>query len=227
MKKIAVLLSMGMLMFTLSACGNDDNKGQGEEQSSEVQSSEQTGEAVGGDTMDNGNAQEESQATDNGTDSEGMNTTGNWSEDMQVVKQALVDTLGENYWPNTAITSEMLEEAYGIAPDMYEDYFAEMPMISTNVDTIIIVKAKEEQVDAVEEAMNAYRDKMVNDTMQYPMNLGKIQASRIERIGNYVCFVQLGADTMAAMEKGDEEVIKQCQEQNELAIAVIEQNVRH
>ena len=115
----------------------------------------------------------------------------------------------------------MLEGTFGITADMYDDYMAEMPMISTNVDTLIVVKPKEGQVQAVEDALNAYRNMMVEDTMQYPMNVGKIQASRIERIGDYVCFVQLGADVMDVLEQGDEAVIKHCQEQNELAIEVM------
>ena len=59
--------------------------------------------------------------------------------------------------------------------------------------------------------------------MQYPMNKGKIQASRIESFGNCVCFVQLGADTTNIYgEEGDEEaVIRHCQEQNELALEAI------
>jgi len=70
--------------------------------------------------------------------------------------------------------------------------------------------------------LTAYRDNLVNDTMQYPMNVGKIQASEVKSIGNYVCFVQLGADVMAAMDKGDEEVIKHCQAQNAIAIEALE-----
>ena len=73
----------------------------------------------------------------------------------------------------------------------------------------------------MEDALNAYRDNLVNDTMQYPMNLGKIQASRIETFDNYVCFVQLGADTTDLMEQGDDVVIEKCQEENEKALEAI------
>jgi hypothetical protein len=90
----------------------------------------------------------------------------------------------------------------------------------------VVVKAKEGQEQAVEDALNAYRNAKVNDTMQYPMNLGKIQASRVERIGSYVCFVQLGADTMEALDQGDEAVIAQCQEVNELVLEIISQKIQ-
>ena len=133
--------------------------------------------------------------------------------------------LGENYWPNTQIPAEMLEGTYGINADMYDEYLGEMPMISTNVDTLLIIKAKDGQVEAVETALNAYRDAQVEDTMQYPMNVGKVQASRIETFGNYVCFVQLGADTMELSEQGDEVVIEHCQQENEKALDAIEKTL--
>ena len=120
---------------------------------------------------------------------------------------------------------DVLEMWVGITPDLYEDYLAESPMISTNVDTLIVIKAKEDTVEKVMELMLAYRESKVNDTMQYPMNIGKIQASRVERIGNYVCFVQLGGDTSA--DNSEEESITKCQEANELAIEVISKKLEH
>lgn len=214
MKKLLVFLTVGMLAVGMVACGNkDDNQSQG---------SEQTGESPAQGDGQSGSGVED---TANEGDNVNIDAMGSWSEEMQAVKQAVVDTLGDNYWPDTPIVPEMLEGTYGITADMYEDYMAESPMISANVDTLILIKAKEDTVEAVEEALNAYREGLVNDTMQYPMNIGKIQASRIERIGNYVCFVQLGGDTDT--DASDEEVIAHCQEQNELAIAVIEQNVQH
>ena len=121
----------------------------------------------------------------------------------------------------------MLEGTFGIAPDMYVDYMGEMPMISTNVDTLLIIKSNDDKVEEVEKALNTYRDNLIADTMQYPTNLGKIQASRIERIGNYVCFVQLGAESLIDENVTEEESIIKCQEQNELAIEVINQSLAH
>ena len=116
-------------------------------------------------------------------------------------------------------------ETYGVSAELYDAYLGEAPMISVNVDTLLIIHAKDGKVEEVESALNAYRDSLVNDTMQYPMNLGKIQASRVERIGDYVCFVQLGADTSSVEEQGDEAVITYCQEQNELALEAIRQTL--
>lgn len=145
--------------------------------------------------------------------------TGSNTVSMEALRSGVVEVLGENYWPDTMMDAEMFETMYGVTADMYEEFMAETPMISTNVDTLIIVKAKEDQVEAVETALNAYRENLVNDTMQYPMNMPKIQASRIETFGNYVCFVQLGADVYG--EEEGEAAIAQCQEENEKALEAI------
>lgn len=143
---------------------------------------------------------------------------------MTALRSAVVEAVGQdNYWPDMPMEADMLETFFGITSDLYEDYMAESPMISANVDTLVIVKAKEEQADAVLEILNGYRENLVNDTMQYPQNLGKIQASQVEKIGNYVIFVQLGG---GAIESGDEEeVLTKCQEANKLALDAIRSNV--
>lgn len=211
MKKRTTLLCVLALGLSLSACGSKN----GADASGEQTSSGQTQES----SMQQSSQQpsSESSSEPSGT----MEEETGWSKEMVKVKAAITEALGENYWPNFQVPKDMLESTYGISEDLYDDYLAETPMISTNVDTLIIVKAKEDKVGEVEDALEAYRDKMVADTMQYPMNLGKIQASRIEVIEDYVCFVQLGADTTHALEQGDEAVIAQCQEQNEMVLEVI------
>lgn len=154
----------------------------------------------------------------------GSEAEGGYNQDISVqeIKDAVVDVLGENYWPNMAIDATSLEEIYGIKPDMYEEYIAECPMINVNVDTLIIIKAKEGQEETIINTLEEYRERNISDNMQYPMNLGKVQASRIEAYDNYVCFVQLGADTTAAMDVSEEAVVDQCLEENERALDAIE-----
>ncbi len=99
-------------------------------------------------------------------------------------------------------------------------------MISNNVDTLLIIKAKEGQVDAVEEALTSYRDARLENLMEYPMNVGKVQACRIEKVGNYVLYVLLGGDTMTVMdEEGDEAVLSYCMEVNDQVIEIISQKL--
>lgn len=221
MKKLVVYLCVGVMMFGLTACGGGDDR-------NNTQSTEQTVEsqpAVTEAPAATPEATEAPAATEEGATGGYMDVSNGWSEEMNTIKTAVVDALGESYWPNTAIIPEMLEGTFGITPDMYSDYMGEMPMISTNVDTLLIIKANDDKVEVVVEALNTYRDNVIADTFQYPMNLGKLQASRIETFGNYVCFVQLGAENVIDEQTSEEQSIINCQEQNELAIEVIGQSV--
>lgn len=204
-KKLACMLLMGTLALSMAACGNGQDKNTGAATETGVESTEGTVESTG-------TSVESTEAGNTGTP-------------LQSAKKAVTDALGDDYWPDSEIPEEMLNETYGVSADLYDAYLGECPMISVNVDTLLIIHAKDGKVEDVENALNAYRDSLVNDTMQYPMNLGKIQASRVERIGDYVCFVQLGADTSSVEEQGDEAVITYCQEQNELALEAIRQTL--
>lgn len=223
MKKFVIYLCVGAMMFGLTACGGNDDQNNAQSTEQTVESQPAATEAPAATPE----ATEAPAATEEGTAGGYMDVSNGWSEEMNTVKTAVVDALGESYWPNTAIIPEMLEGTFGITPDMYSDYMGEMPMISTNVDTLLIIKANDDKVEAVAEALNTYRDNVIADTFQYPMNLGKLQASRIETFGNYVCFVQLGAENVIDEQTSEEQSIIKCQEQNELAIEVIGQSVQH
>lgn len=203
MKKLVVLMLAMVMSVSVIACG-------------------------GKNTNDNNdaNAGTESGATDNNA---GNGTTGDNAADdesvfgdvpMADLKTAVTDVLGENYWPAMALDAQMLSDMCGITEDMYDDFLAEMPMMSAHIDTMIIIKAKDGQVEAVEEAMNTYRDGLVENSL-YPSHVAKSQASRIEVFDNYVCFVLLGGDTSSVEEQGEEAIITYCHEQNEKAIDAI------
>lgn len=216
MKKLAVLFLTATLILNLAGCGN---RGAGNEESTAGSGQQET-------VTDSTVESESGTQTEPGTEEESSQAPGDLqdgiSEEMSAIRQAVVDALGENYWPNTQISAEYLE-GYGLTDDMYTDFWGEMPMISVNVDTIIVIKAGEGQMDAVEGVLNSYRDALVSNTMQYPMNIGKIQASQVEVVGDYACFIQLGADTM---DMEDEDAIRHCQEQNEMAFKAIENVVQ-
>ncbi len=224
-KKTMVTLCAALLAVCLVACGKsgqdggsgDAGQGSTEETSTESEPVESTPEESVGDgdaSLDNGEVQP-------GEDAGAGSAEEGWSQEMTKLKSAVVDKLEGEYFPDMAMTPDMLEMTFGITSDMYDDYMAEMPMISANVDTLLIVRAKDDKVEAVGQALEAYRDVQINDAIQYPMNIGKVQASRIETIGNYVIFVQLGGDTQQAAEEGDEAVIAMCQEINDAAIEAI------
>lgn len=218
MKRLVVMLSLGVVVAGLTACGSKEDT----EKTIESTVVEST---VSTEAVDESNEIVETDVVDESTEEVSEEISSQWSNEMTAVRQAVVDTLGENYWADMAITPDMLEAQYGLTADLYDDYMGETPMISANVDTLLIVKAKEGKVKDVEAVLTEYRETLVNNTMQYPMNVGKIQASEVKTFGDYVCFVQLGADVAEAGEDGDEAIIKYCQEQNQLVLGVIEEEL--
>lgn len=211
MKKIVLGLCAGLLMLSMAACGGNGNQNDGQDQPGSGSSPTQS-DGAGSDNA--------------GTGSEDYDYSQGWTEEMTAVKEAVVEAIGENYLPDMALMPDMLEGIVGIKPDMYDDYLAEIPMISANVDTLLIIKAKDGKVDEVEQALNAYRDAQISNTMQYPMNVPKIQASRVEKIGNYLCFVMLGADIMDELDKSDEAAILYCQGENDRVIEILKEKLK-
>lgn len=142
----------------------------------------------------------------------------------QALVEAVASELGDDYWADAELPPEFLDDWYGISEDMYDEYYGQTPMVSANVDALIVVKAAEERLSDVEAALDTYRESMVQDTFQYPINIPKIRASVIRTFGDYVCFVQLGAD-MDGTEDDEEAAIRACQEMNERALSVIEKEL--
>lgn len=229
MKKFAVWLSAGILALSMAGCADPVEPG---DVSSQEEQAEPGGVPSQEEQTESGDIPSQEDQTESGKDPSQDGETSDhdysqgWTDEMNAIKKAITDELGDNYFPNTPMDPDYMEDVLGITGDMYDDYLAEMPAINTNADMLIIVRAGKDQADTVEALLNAYRDKNVGDTMQYPQNIGKIQASRVARIDNYVIYVQLGGDIMDAMDEGDEAVIVRCQEENDKVIGIIEGMVR-
>lgn len=135
------------------------------------------------------------------------------------------ELLGGQYWPDAALTEEELEEMTGITENMYVDFLAERQTADAAVDTMIIIHAKEAHVGEVERALEAYREDVIGRSGDDPENLCKAEASRMETIEDYVCFVQLGGDISALAYSDADTVTAYCQEENERALYVLEQEI--
>lgn len=144
---------------------------------------------------------------------------------MDEIKSAVVELLGDNYWPDKQLTEEELETETGITADRYEDYLAENLKVETDIDMLIVLKTKPEYLAEIETKLNEYRDSLMVKYKDRPQELGKVTASRVEIIDSYICFVQLGADTEAAAEIGAEEVLRVCQQENERVVDIIEKTI--
>lgn len=205
MKKNKILTVCSLLAVSvvlLTACGKKNNGSTGENTESTT-------------------PQTSSQAGNNTENTPAESTEPAQESRLMYLRDAVAEALGEDYWPDSVMEPEYVQDLYGLKPDMYEDIFVETPMIGTNVDTLIIVQAKKDRVEDVEKVLSNYREGEINNTMQYPMNIGKVQASRIEIIDNYVLFIQLGGSSVDAEEEGEEKVMELSREQNEKALEAI------
>lgn len=138
------------------------------------------------------------------------------------LRDKVEEELGEKYWPDVFLSEKGLEEETGITQDMYVEFLAQQQVIEANIDTMIIIHAKEDYVGTIEQKLEDYRNRIIEENKKYPQNLGKAKASRMETVEDYICFVQLGGDTGAVADKGEAEIIAYCQEDNERAIDVLE-----
>lgn len=144
---------------------------------------------------------------------------------MAQLKNSVKELMGDQYWPEVDLTKEELEQKTGITEEMYVDFLAEKQVLDSHIDTMIIIHAKEAHVGEVEQALEKYRADIIEQNRNYPQNLCKAEASRMETIEDYVCFVQLGADTTIVADKGADEIIAYCQEENERALYVLEKEI--
>lgn len=165
-----------------------------------------------------------------GIDGDAVNTLQAGSEyrivtPMIELKEAVVDILGENYWPDALLSDEELAERTGISGNMYKNFMAEYQHSEAGIDMMILVEAREDCVGDVERYLNEYRELLLNIYDNQPLNKAKIFASRIETIQNYVCYVQLGADITKLEENGEEEMIAYCQQENERAVDILEKKI--
>lgn len=112
---------------------------------------------------------------------------------IKEVHTIIKNTYGEDYRPNVEIPKESLQDLFGINLDDVDEFIAEQPMISANIDTFIAIKAKTGKGESVASALNAYKNSLLDGAMMYPSNMPKAQAAKVVRHGDYVFLVMLGA----------------------------------
>lgn len=144
---------------------------------------------------------------------------------LSELRKNVKEMMGDNYLPENRFSENELKEKTGITEDMYVEFLAERQTMETNIDMMIIIHAKEDYVGAIEQALENYRNRLIAENQENLQNYGKAQASRMETIENYICFVQLGADTSIVADKGEEAIIAYCQEENERVVDVLEKAI--
>ena len=208
-KIITAFIAAVMTVSMMASCTNDGGNGG---TTSTAKPSETTAQQTTTEAPETTTAA--SEETDKPSTSDGASV----NDVLDAVKEAY----GEGYYPNMPVEDDAFFDKFGVSKDDVDEYVAEVPMISTNVDTFVAVKAKDGKGESVEASLNLYRDALVSDTMQYPMNLPKIQASEVYRVDDYVFFVMLGEIPTEKLDESDEAALEAAKENNAIAIKAID-----
>lgn len=209
-KTLFAILGSILIICALTACGNDNL------------ADEMVRNGQAGDTQNQNN---ELEAGSNYVENNMENQKNRTFSTLSKLRESVKAEMGEQYWPEMLLSETELEEKTGITPDMYVEFIAEKQVLDANIDTMIIIHAKEEYVGKIEQSLETYRNNLIKENEEYPQNYGKAKASRMETIEDYICFVQLGADTTVVADKGEEEIIAYCQEENERALHILEKEI--
>lgn len=120
----------------------------------------------------------------------------NAPEDTEVsvdhILMAIEAAYGENYPANGELPEDLLETQFNLSPAMYVDAKGAQAMISVNNDQVVVVQAVPGKGDEVEAALNQAREEKLADTLQYPANTPKINASKVLRHDDFVAFLLIG-----------------------------------
>lgn len=168
----------------------------------------------GGVTQQQGAPSQASEGTTQETQTAGV--------DLEKVHQAVKDAYGDQYIPNEPYSAQDLNDIFGVASDLHDEFIAEGPTMSVHVDTFLAIHCKAGKGEKVEKVLNDYRTGLVEDSMQYPMNMSKVEASRVIRHGDYVFFILLGTPSMEAQEQGEEADLASAKEENQKAVDAID-----
>ena len=157
------------------------------------------------------------------------------SVDLMAIFEALAEAYGENFIPNMLMNAaneydvETLNmmiwvadengDGVGLSADLYDEYMAAVPMIGFHPDTVIMIKAKEGKMPEVMAFLDALKASKVDPMNNYPSNLPKQEAIRVETYGDYVFFYTLGAPN--DNETDEAALLEYYTQQNQIASDII------
>ena len=186
-KFIAIFVAAAMMTAAFTACSSNDQKPEDSSSSSTTTTPQEQ--------ENEGDQSEDTTAEEEGGEPEG---DGGDPADAESVTQQIVNDIKAAYDPDSIpfidmLPDDMIDDMFGLDADTYTEVTAHIPMISTFVDTVVVVKAASGKTGDVEAALNAYHDRLVNESIQYPMNIAKVNAGQVVANGDYVAFIMLGA----------------------------------
>lgn len=124
--------------------------------------------------------------------------------DIEDVHKKVKEEFGEDYLPDRSLSLEELSELTGIEEDSVEEYIGEISTKDAYVDTFIAIEAKKDDAYDVAQTLLRYQEYLNEEILNYPMNIAKIKTSKVDRKGDYVFFVMLGAPKEFEDEESEE-----------------------
>lgn len=185
MKKIIALIAALAVMTALTACSGNENAN--DNNTTTPQSSNTAENTENSDNAENADTSEDNNGSDPTEDEPAADT------ETAKILAAISKAYGDNFLPNMEYPQEMIADTYGIKEDTYTEITVQVPMISMHPDTVIIVKAAAGKGDDVKAALEAYKIYLIEESMQYPMNAAKVNATKVVENGDFYALLMLGA----------------------------------
>ena len=114
-------------------------------------------------------------------------------------------------------TAEELSMAIGVNAEDIASFAAQMSGVNVSVDTVVVVEAVDGKVDAVKEALEAYKNRIADQMSTYvESEYQKALNGRIVVKGNYV-MLAIAGDSVVIMDNGADEAYKPVDEAIEAA----------
>lgn len=141
---------------------------------------------------------------------------------LERAHESIKNAYGDDYLPSVSIEPLILQEKYGINLGQVDAVIAEEPLMSVHMDTFIGIRAVEGEAESIERILLAYKDKLIQESIQYPMNQSKVEAAKVYRIKDHVFFFILGATYKTDLIT-PEEKLEFAKDQVQIAIDAIEE----
>ncbi len=159
---------------------------------------------------------QESAGSSSGDISSPENNDKNSTLSAKGLRDAVAKAYGDNYLPDQAMDTEMLESEFGLKKDMYDEVVAEAPLIGFHPDRLVIVKPKKGKEADVKRALEDALLVMKEQQMQYPVNVAKVNAGKILEKDGYYCFMILGETDDTS--ENDDDAAKFAEEQINIGV---------
>ena len=116
-----------------------------------------------------------------------------WTE-IQKIRAAIMKAYADKYFPNVQVQDDptYMQELLKLDASWYDDAIVEIPMIGANADKLILIHATEGNLENVKAALEAHKQSLIDDSMQYPMNKPRVQSAWVVTVGDYAIFSILG-----------------------------------